>query len=144
MQFENFDNKIRQAAEQHHPEYDGKAWTNMEKLLDRHLPQKEDRRRRVIFFLLLFLLLGGGAWIIISKPWQPGNQTLTTTTGNAEKKSPNTPIEQATPSNSPAGKTSVESTNKQPDQDGHTRIQQTVPVEVKTTPVRDVVIKAGR
>ena len=44
MQFENFDNKLRQAAEQHHPDYDEKAWTNMEKLLDRDLPRKDDRR----------------------------------------------------------------------------------------------------
>ncbi len=79
MQSENIDNKIRQAAEQHHPDYDEKAWNKMEKLLDRHLPKKDDRRRRVIFFVLLFLVMGGGAWLIISKPWRPGNQTLTVT-----------------------------------------------------------------
>ncbi|HEY6502479.1 MAG TPA: hypothetical protein VIZ28_00770 [Chitinophagaceae bacterium] len=73
MQFENFDNKVRQAAEQHHPNYDERAWSKMEDLLDKHLPQKDDRRRRIIFFLLLFLLLGGGAWLLIDKPWQPGN-----------------------------------------------------------------------
>jgi hypothetical protein len=70
MQFEDFDSKIKQAADQHHPNYDETAWTKMEKLLDRHLPQKEDRRRRFIFFILLFLLLGGGAFMLINKPWQ--------------------------------------------------------------------------
>jgi hypothetical protein len=75
MQSENFDNKVRQAAEQHHPNYDEKAWSKMETLLDRHLPQKNDRRR-IIFFLLFFFLLCGGIWLIISKPWNQNNQSL--------------------------------------------------------------------
>jgi hypothetical protein len=69
MQFENFDNKIRQAADQHHPDYDEKAWAKMEKLLDRELPQDKDRRR-IIFLLFFFLLLGGGAWLVINRPWK--------------------------------------------------------------------------
>ncbi len=60
MQSEEFDNKIREAADHHHPAYDEQAWRKMEKLLDKHLPQKEDDRRRFIFFLLLFLLIGAG------------------------------------------------------------------------------------
>ena len=60
MQFDFFDKKIKEAAENHHPAYDEKAWTKMEKLLDKHLPQKKDDRRRIIFFLLLFFLLVGG------------------------------------------------------------------------------------
>jgi hypothetical protein len=71
MQSENFDDKLKQAAEQHHPNYDEKAWAKMEKLLDRELPQKEDRRRRFIFLLFL-LLIGGGLWLLIDKPWQQG------------------------------------------------------------------------
>src|SRR5215813_13603780 len=65
MQFENFDNKIWQAAEQHHPSYDEKAWSRMAKLLDKNLPQKDDRRRRIIFIFLLFLLVGAGilTWV---------------------------------------------------------------------------------
>ena len=71
MQFEDFDNKIRQAAEQHHPNYDEKAWSKMNVLLNKHLPQKEDRRRRFILFLLALLLLGGGAtWLLVDKPWK--------------------------------------------------------------------------
>ena len=68
MQSENFDNKIRQAAEQHHPNYDEMAWSKMEKLLDEHMPRKDDRRR-IFFLLFLFLLTGGGAWLLFSKPW---------------------------------------------------------------------------
>ncbi|MBI5856766.1 MAG: hypothetical protein HZB42_03865 [Sphingobacteriales bacterium] len=69
MQFEEFDDKIRQAADHHHPAYDEQAWSKMEKLLDKHLPREEEKKRRFIFFLLFFLLLGGGAWLLISKPW---------------------------------------------------------------------------
>lgn len=56
---EEMDHIIRDAAENHHPPYNDKAWEMMEKKLDKHLPQKRDRRK-FIFFLLFFLLLGGG------------------------------------------------------------------------------------
>jgi hypothetical protein len=101
MPFEDFDNKIRQAAEQHHPNYDEKAWSKMNGLLDQHLPQKEDRRRRIIFFLLAFLLLGGGAtWLLIDKPWEQdtltnnsqvnNNQTATSTDASPQSGDINT------------------------------------------------------
>ena len=65
MQSDNFDKRVREAADHHHPTYDEKAWQNMEKLLDEHLPKEEDNRRRFIFFLLFFLLLGGtGIWLL--------------------------------------------------------------------------------
>ena len=34
MQFEEFDNKAKEAADHHHPAYDEQAWTKMQKLLD--------------------------------------------------------------------------------------------------------------
>ena len=78
MQSDDFDKKIKEAAEHHHPAYEEKAWEQMEKLLDKHLPVEKDDRRRIIF-LLLFLLLGGvGVYLGISKPWQ---QKKITTTG---------------------------------------------------------------
>jgi hypothetical protein len=70
MLFEDFDKKIKEAADQHHPAYDEKAWRKMEKLLDEHLPQQKGDRRRILFFLLAFFLLGGGAYVAISKPWK--------------------------------------------------------------------------
>lgn len=76
MQSEHFDNKIREAADHHHPAYDEKAWEKMEKLLDKHLPQKKDDRRRIIFFLLLFVLLGGGAWFFFGGAGH-SNKTIT-------------------------------------------------------------------
>ena len=67
MLFDNFDKKIKEAAEQHHPAYDENAWRKMESLLNQHLPQEKNRRR---FFLLAFtvLLVGGGAFILLSRP----------------------------------------------------------------------------
>ena len=78
MQSEDFDNKLREAADQHHPDYDEKAWPKMEKLLDKHLPQKKDDRRRFLFILLLFLFLGGGVWLFISQPWKDKRNTAQT------------------------------------------------------------------
>ncbi|MGB5026996.1 MAG: hypothetical protein WBO38_00740, partial [Chitinophagaceae bacterium] len=86
MQFEDFDKKIKEAAEHHHPAYDEMAWDKMEKLLDKHLPQKEDKKRRFIFFLLLFLFLGG-AGIIIGKPFRPGKQFTRAEEATGESKS---------------------------------------------------------
>ncbi|MBS1607461.1 MAG: hypothetical protein JSS70_01495, partial [Bacteroidetes bacterium] len=78
MQFDDFDKKIKEAAEHHHPAYEEKAWNQMEKLLDKHLPVEKDNRRRIIF-LLLFLLLGGlGVYLGISKPWQQKRATTGT------------------------------------------------------------------
>src|SRR4029453_11112128 len=67
MLFDNFDKKMKEAAEQHHPAYDENAWRKMENLLDQHFPQQNNRRR---FFLLAFtvLLIGGGAFFFLSKP----------------------------------------------------------------------------
>ena len=69
MQFEDFDKKIREAADHHHPSYNETAWDKMEKLLDKHLPEKKDDRRRFIFFILFPLLLAGGIWLLVSQPW---------------------------------------------------------------------------
>src|ERR1044071_3739035 len=82
MQFEEFNKKIREAAEQHHPAYDEKAWQKMEKLLNKHLPQEEKKRRGLIFFLLFFLLLGGGVFVAIEKPWLKNNSVSQTVQGN--------------------------------------------------------------
>lgn len=72
MQFEDFDNRIKDAADNHHPTYDEKAWDKMEALLDKHMPQQEKKRRRFFFFWLFALLLlgSGAAWLFIDKPWK--------------------------------------------------------------------------
>ena len=85
MQFDEFDKKVKEAADHHHPAYDEQAWTKMEKLLKKHLPQKEDDRRRFLFFLLLFLGLGG-AGVIITKPWK-GSKVITATENTIQEKS---------------------------------------------------------
>jgi len=63
---EEMDHMIRQAAENHHPSYNDKAWEKMEMQLDKHLPQKKDRKK-MIFFLLFFLLLGGGLFFTVNR-----------------------------------------------------------------------------
>ena len=75
MQDEDIDITIREAAEQHHPSYDDKAWGKMQKLLDKHLPQKKDRKRW-FFFLLLFLLLDGVLILAILKPWKTNSPAI--------------------------------------------------------------------
>jgi hypothetical protein len=69
MQFDEFDKKLKAAAEHHHPTYDERAWERMEKLLDKHLPVEKDRRR-FLFILLLMLIGVGGAGILIVQPWK--------------------------------------------------------------------------
>jgi hypothetical protein len=88
MQSEEFDKKVKEAADQHHPAYDEKAWGKMEQLLDKHLPQEKDDRRKFIFFLLLFLLLGGGAWLIATKPWG-NNKSVTQLKQEVQTQNPN-------------------------------------------------------
>ena len=56
--------KIKDAADQYHPAYDGKAWDKMELLLDQHLPAVKKRRRK--YFLIPFIgLLFGGLFFIV-------------------------------------------------------------------------------
>jgi len=69
MLSEDFDKKIREAADHHHPAYDENAWKGMKKLLDKYMPEQEDKKRRFLFLWLLFLLLGGGAaWFFAGQP----------------------------------------------------------------------------
>jgi hypothetical protein len=56
MQFDDLDKKIQEAAERYHPVYDEQAWKNMEKLLDKNLPQQKKDRRYLL--LLLFTFIG--------------------------------------------------------------------------------------
>jgi hypothetical protein len=69
MQFDFFDKKVKEAAEQHHPPYDDKAWVKMQQLLDKHMPEEKKRKRRFVFILFFFLLLGGGILLLLTKPW---------------------------------------------------------------------------
>src|SRR5690348_10007826 len=93
MLFDNFDKKIKEAAEQHHPAYDENAWTKMEGLLNEYLPQQNDRRR---FVLLAFavLLIGGGAFFFLSRPHASSNEQIvqqakSSTGGNSQQANPN-------------------------------------------------------
>lgn len=68
MLSEDFDKKIRDAAENHHPAYREEAWKNMSRLLGKHLPEKEKERKRFLWFFLLFAgLLAGSVLIFLPK-----------------------------------------------------------------------------
>ncbi|HMU09766.1 MAG TPA: hypothetical protein PKC54_07175 [Ferruginibacter sp.] len=79
------DHIIRDAAENHHPAYNDKAWEKMEKMLDKQLPQKKDKKK-YIFFLLFFLLLGGGALLTV---YQLNRDEVKAPVGIAEEKKNN-------------------------------------------------------
>jgi hypothetical protein len=88
MQFEDFDKKLKQAADQHHPNYDEQAWSRMEKLLDHHLPQEKDGRKRILFILFFVLITGMGFWLAIDQPWKNGKTAttaLSTSPGNEDQ-----------------------------------------------------------
>jgi hypothetical protein len=67
MPFEEIDKKIKEAADNHHPAYDEKAWDKMESLLNKHMPEKKERRRAGIWLLLLLITAGGAGYFLITK-----------------------------------------------------------------------------
>lgn len=77
MQDEEMDDIIRDASNQHYPAYDDQAWGKMERLLDKHLPQKENKRK---YLLLLFLLIGSGVFVVflhLTKPNSAQQEVIT-------------------------------------------------------------------
>ena len=56
MSFDELDTKSRDAADMHQPSYKEHAWSNMEDLLDQHLPQKKNNYKRYFFWFLAFLV----------------------------------------------------------------------------------------
>jgi len=67
MRSEDFDKKIREAADHHHPTYDEQAWKKMNRLLEKHLPEERKRRRGFLFWFLLPLLIAGGIYLATDK-----------------------------------------------------------------------------
>lgn len=110
---EEMDHMIRDAAENHHPAYNDKAWEKMEKMLNRHLPQKRDGRRYV-FFLLFFLLLGGG---VLFSVYKPGSNRTPGKNMTAQKAIPAAPIteSQAPPANEKSPAETPEILNPEPE-----------------------------
>lgn len=89
MPFEESDKKIIEAAENHHPSYDEKAWEKMNKLLDKHMPVQERKKRRVAFLLFLFLIAGGGAAYLLLNG-DTGNKNVSAKTEQPAKQQPAT------------------------------------------------------
>jgi hypothetical protein len=93
MQSEEFDTKVREAAAHHHPVYNENAWGDMEKLLDKHLPQEKEKKRRFLFWFLLPLLLVGTG-LLIAKPWQKSNHTIAENTLTEKSNKSNTTVKE--------------------------------------------------
>jgi len=99
MQDEEMDDIIRDAANQHHPAYDDQAWSKMENLLDKQLPQKKDKRRYALFFLLFLLLGSGGFFAYVHTHKNDSVQAVTASQHNSSGQS-NTTTSIASPNNS--------------------------------------------
>ncbi len=104
MPDEEIDNRIRDAANQHHPPYDDKAWGKMEELLDKHLPQKKDRKK-YIFFILFFLVLGSAVIFSINNA---GKKTVTAEAKQQKAKSVADPKDFTSSSDNNPDKTTAE------------------------------------
>jgi hypothetical protein len=92
MQDEEMDDIIRDAAKQHYPTYDDKAWGKMERALDKHLPQKKSKRKYLLF-LLLFLLIDAGIFFAImhskqNDPFKPATVSQNSSQANTNLSSP--------------------------------------------------------
>jgi hypothetical protein len=110
MPDEEIDNLIRDAANQHHPPYDDKAWGKMEELLEKHLPQKKDRKK-YIFFILFFLLLGGAVIFSVNNA---GKKTATVEANQQEAKSVGAAKDFTSSPDNTADKTTAETSGKTP------------------------------
>jgi hypothetical protein len=64
MLSEDFDKKIKEAADHHHPAYNEQAWKGMKKLLEKHMPKEKKKRKGFFFFLFMLLLTGGSAALL--------------------------------------------------------------------------------
>lgn len=125
MPDEEIDKIIRDAASQHHPPYDDKAWGKMEILLDKHLPQKKDRKKPVIF--LLFFLLLGTALFFAAK-----NYSTKSNAGIAEDKSNDNPA--AAQKNIAATGSNNDATIIKTDQNPGRQFTEQQPVATNTNP----------
>lgn len=67
MWSEESNKKIKQAFENHMPEYDESAWLKMEALLNKHLPTKKDLQLGFIYVFFLCLIISGP--LLLNKEW---------------------------------------------------------------------------
>jgi len=86
MPSENFDKKIKEAAEHNSSSPHEEAWEKMETLLDKHLPQKRKNNKMLFLLLFGFLLIGGGTFILVNKPFSPATKTSITGTSTGTTK----------------------------------------------------------
>ncbi len=129
MPDEELDNLIRDAASQHHPPYDDKAWGKMEVLLDKHMPQKKDRKK-LLFFFLLFLLVGSAVYYAVENTSQKSLNA-------AKPKSTQESDYSKTSKNNSAGTTTSPDKNNFTSTDGAENINEKIPVTDNTSIAND-------
>ena len=132
MQDEQLDNIINEAASQHHPPYNDKAWDKMQAKLDVHLPGKNSRKK-LAWFIFLLLLVGGGAFYagsFYSSNNRHNNQIVAQTSNTATV--PNETVNPSANLSSPVNNTSEQLNNnnnnlQQPVTNGADQNNYTVP-----------------
>lgn len=88
MKPDKLDIKFQEAAAQNVPEYNERAWSDMEKLLDKEMPQKKKEKRRLLWiFLLLFIITG--ALVLINPFPKNSGETVTPPKLNSASKPTN-------------------------------------------------------
>ncbi|HEV2832225.1 MAG TPA: hypothetical protein VGW31_09630 [Hanamia sp.] len=75
MKPDKLDIKIQEAAAHNDSAYNELAWSRMQNLLDKEMPQKKKDQRR-IFWLFLFLLFGTGVLLLITHPWKNASDAV--------------------------------------------------------------------
>jgi len=108
---DEYDKKIKEAAEHYHPEYDETAWEKMSQLLDEHLPQKK-KRRKIFFILPSLLLVAALVFFVVIKNGEKNSSISRqniSSKNNTEKALPEQPLSTTKENKSP---TFTESTKK--------------------------------
>ncbi len=102
MPFDKLDKKAREAAEQYDAAYNEEAWSKMEALLDKHMPvvpvEEAVNKKNRFHEKWLLLLLGFIAisfFILLTRPWNGGNENLQNKTTSTEKQRRNNAINES-------------------------------------------------
>ena len=124
MKPDKLDIKIQEAAAQNEPEYNERAWSDMERLLDKEMPQKKKDKKRIFWiFLSLFIVTGSlfllnpsekntGEKIILSEKNSPSKAT--NNNDSASDAIANTTIKDANHNTIQPSQSSIHEITKQP------------------------------
>ena len=89
MKPDKLDIKIQEAAAQNEPAYNERAWSDMEKLLDKEMPQKKKDKRR-IFWIFLSLFMVTGSLLLLNPSGKNTGEKIISAETNSASASTNT------------------------------------------------------